>query len=96
MYTALAGLHYEFKPLGVYVTGTGSRVYEQAVLEKCRPRSEDHAVETDERRAVAYPEAFSGLCAKTAPKSFPGRLNRILTPLSPYRLARKMEAGPAW
>src|SRR5260221_8327731 len=45
-------LHYEFKPLGVYVTGTGSRGYEHSGAQKVRLRSEDHANETDERRAV--------------------------------------------
>jgi short-subunit dehydrogenase len=44
-------LQYEFKPLGVYVC-TGSRVYEHSGARKVRPRSEDHADETVERRAV--------------------------------------------
>ncbi len=45
-------LHYEFKPLGVYVTVPGSRVYEHRGARKVRLRSEDYADETDERRAV--------------------------------------------
>ena len=46
------GLHYEFKPLGVYVTVPGSRVYEHTGARKVQLRSEDHADETVERRAV--------------------------------------------
>ena len=46
------GLHYEFKPLGVYVTVPGRRVYEHTGARKVQLRSEDHAAETDERRAV--------------------------------------------
>jgi short-subunit dehydrogenase len=45
-------LHYEFKRLGVYVTVLGSRVYEHSRARKVRPRSEDNADETDERRTV--------------------------------------------
>jgi uncharacterized protein len=45
-------LHYEFKPLGVYVTVLAAGFTDTAVLEKVRPRSEDDAAETDERRAV--------------------------------------------
>ena len=45
-------LHYEFKPLDVYVTVLAARGYEHSGARKVRPRSEDHADETDERRAV--------------------------------------------
>ena len=45
-------LHVEFKPLGVYVTVLGSRVYAHRGARKVRLQSEDHAAETDERRAV--------------------------------------------
>jgi len=45
-------LHYEFKPLGVYVTVLATGFTNTPVLEKVRLRSEDHADETDERRAV--------------------------------------------
>ena len=40
------------KPLGVYVTVLAAGVTNTAVIDKVRPQSEDHADETDERRAV--------------------------------------------
>ena len=45
-------LHYEFKPLGVYVTVLAAGVTNTAVNRQIRPRSENHADETDERRAM--------------------------------------------
>ena len=45
-------LHYEFKALGVHVTVPSNRVYEHTGARKVPLRSEDHAAETDERRAV--------------------------------------------
>src|ERR1700692_4091227 len=45
-------LHYELKPLRCLRHCTGSRGYEHSGARKVRPRSEDYADETDERRAL--------------------------------------------
>ncbi len=45
-------LHFEFKPLGVCVTVLAAGFTDTAVIDKFRPRSENHADETDERRAM--------------------------------------------
>src|SRR3977135_2596629 len=83
-------LHYEFKPLGVYVTVLAAGFTNTAVLEKfgldpktmpMRPMSVEQCVF----------EALSGLL-KNRSRIVPGRLNRILNALVPASLARKMEA----
>src|SRR5580692_2232936 len=83
-------LHYEFKPLGVYVTVLAAGFTNTAVLEKfgldpktmpMKPMSVEQCVS----------EGLSGL-RKNRSKIVPGRLNRILNALVPASLARKMEA----
>jgi len=83
-------LHYEFKPLGVYVTVLAARFTNTAVLEKfgldpktmpMKPMSVEQCVS----------EALSGL-RKNRSKVVPGRLNRIMNALVPPSLARKLEA----
>src|SRR5467141_5353246 len=83
-------LHYEFKPLGVYVTVLAAGFTNTAVLEKfgldpktmpLKPMSVEQSVS----------EALSGL-RKNRYKVIPGRLNRILNALVPASLARKIEA----
>src|SRR5713101_3650371 len=82
--------HYEFKPLGVYVTVLAAGFTNTAVLEKfgldpktmpMKPMSVEQCVS----------EGLSGLL-KNRSKIVPGRLNRILNALVPASLARKMEA----
>src|SRR3984893_8436631 len=84
-------LHYEFKPLGVYVTVLAAGVTNTAVLEKfaldpktmpMRPMSVEQCVF----------EGLSGL-VKNRSRIVPGRLNRILNALVPASLARKMLAN---
>jgi short-subunit dehydrogenase len=83
-------LHYEFKPLGVYVTVLAAGVTNTAVLEKfaldpktmpMKPMSVEQCVS----------EGLSGL-VKNRSRIVPGRLNRILNALVPPSLARKMLA----
>ena len=83
-------LHYEFKPLGVYVTVLAAGVTNTAVLEKfaldpktmpTKPMSVGQCVS----------EGLSGLL-KNRSRIVPGRLNRILNALVPASLARKMLA----
>src|SRR5580698_4626022 len=83
-------LHYEFKPLGVYVTVLAAGVTNTAVLEKfaldpktmpMNPMSVEQCVS----------EGLSGL-VKNRSRIVPGRLNRILNALVPASLARKMLA----
>src|SRR6266853_19660 len=83
-------LHYEFKPLGVYVTVLAAGFTNTAVLEKfgldpktmpMKPLSVEQCVS----------EGLSGLL-KNRSRIVPGRLNRILNALVPASLARKMEA----
>jgi len=83
-------LHYEFKPLGVYVTVLAAGVTNTAVLEKfaldpktmpMKPMSVEQCVS----------EGLSGL-VKNRSRIVPGRLNRILNALVPASLARKMVA----
>src|SRR5260370_22342698 len=82
-------LHYEFKPLGVYVTVLAAGVTNTAVLEKfaldpktmpMKPMSVEQCVS----------EGLSGL-VKNRSRIVPGRLNRILDALV-ASLARKMLA----
>jgi short-subunit dehydrogenase len=94
MYTALdslgEALHYEFKPLGVYVTVLAVGITNTEVLEKfgfdpktmpMKPMSVEQCVS----------EGLSGLL-KNRSRIIPGRLNRIMNALVPASLARKMEA----
>ena len=83
-------LHYEFKPLGVYVTVLAAGVTNTAVLEKfaldpktmpMKPMSVEQCVS----------EGLSGL-VKNRSRIVPGRLNRIMNALVPASLARKLEA----
>jgi uncharacterized protein len=83
-------LHYEFKPLGVYVTVLAAGFTNTAVLEKfgldpktmpMKPMSVEQCVS----------EGLSGLL-KNRSKIVPGRLNRILNAFVPASLARKIEA----
>ena len=83
-------LHYEFKPLGVYVTVLAAALTNTAVHEKfgldpktspMKPMSVEQCVS----------EGLSGL-RKNRSKVIPGRLNRIMNALVPASLARKMEA----
>ena len=83
-------LHYEFKPLGVYVTVLAAGFTNTAVLEKfgfdpktmpLKPMSVEQCVS----------EGLTGL-RKNRSRIVPGRLNRIMNALVPASLARKMEA----
>ena len=83
-------LHYEFKPLGVYVTVLAAGVTNTAVLEKfaldpktmpMKPMSVEQCVS----------EGLNGLL-KNRSRIVPGRLNRIMNALVPASLRRKMEA----
>jgi short-subunit dehydrogenase len=83
-------LHYEFKPLGVYVTVLAAGFTNTAVLEKfgldpktmpMKPMNVEQCVS----------EGLSGL-RKNRSRIVPGRLNRILNALVPASLARKIEA----
>ena len=84
-------LHYEFKPLGVYVTVLAAGFTNTAVLDKfgldpktmpMKPMSVEQCVS----------EALSSL-RRNRSKVIPGRLNRILNALVPASLARKIEAA---
>jgi hypothetical protein len=90
VYSLGEALHYEFKPLGVYVTVLAAGVTNTAVLEKfaldprtmpMKPMSVQQCVS----------EGLSGLL-KNRSRIVPGRLNRIMNALVPASLARKMEA----
>jgi len=83
-------LHYEFKPLGVYVTVLAAGFTNTPVLEKfgfdpktmpMKPMSVEQCVS----------EGLSGLL-KNRSRVVPRRLNRIMNALVPASLARKMEA----
>jgi short-subunit dehydrogenase len=83
-------LHYEFKPLGVYVTVLAAGVTNTAVIDKfglnpktmpMKPMSVEQCVS----------EGLSGL-RKNRSRVVPGRLNRIMNAVVPASLARKMLA----
>ena len=83
-------LHYEFKPLGVYVTVLAAGFTNTPVLEKfgfdpktmpMKPMSVEQCVS----------EGLSSLL-KNRSRIVPGRLNRIMNALVPASLARKIEA----
>ena len=84
-------LHYEFKPLGVYVTVLAAGFTETAVLGKfgfdpktmpLKPMNVEQCVS----------EALSGL-VKNRSRVIPGRLNRLMNALVPAYLARRIEAN---
>ena len=83
-------LHYEFKPLGVYVTVLAVGITNTEVLEKfgfdpktmpMKPMSVEQCVS----------EGLSGLL-KNRSRIIPGRLNRIMNALVPASVARKLLA----
>ena len=83
-------LHYEFKPLGVYVTVLAAGVTNTAVIDKfgldpktmpMKPMSVEQCVS----------EGLSGL-RKNRSRVVPGRLNRIMNALVPASLSRKLLA----
>ena len=83
-------LHYEFKPLGVYVTVLAAGVTNTAVIGKfgldpktmpMKPMSVEQCVS----------EGLSGL-RKNRSRVVPGRLNRIMNAIVPASLARKLLA----
>jgi short-subunit dehydrogenase len=83
-------LHYEFKPLGVYVTVLAAGVTNTAVIYKfgldpksmpMKPMSVEQCVS----------EGLSGL-RKNRSRVVPGRLNRIMNALVPASLSRKLLA----
>ena len=83
-------LHYEFKPIGVYVTVLAAGVTNTAVIDKfglnpktmpMKPMSVEQCVS----------EGLSGLL-KNRSRVVPGRLNRIMNALVPASLARKLLA----
>src|SRR5579859_3320343 len=83
-------LHYEFKPLGVYVTVLAAGFTNTPVLEKfgfdpktmpTKPMSVEQCVS----------EGLNGLLENRS-RIVPGRLNRIMNALVPAFLARRMEA----
>jgi short-subunit dehydrogenase len=83
-------LHYEFNPLGVYVTLLATGFANTAVLEKLGfdPKTMPMKPMSVER---CVSEGLSGLL-KNRSRIVPGRLNRIMNALVPASLARKMEA----
>jgi short-subunit dehydrogenase len=83
-------LHYEFKPVGVYVTVLAAGFTNTEVLEKfgfdpktmpMKPMSVEQCVS----------EGLNAL-RETRSRIVPGRLNRIMNALVPASVARKMEA----
>jgi short-subunit dehydrogenase len=83
-------LHYEFKPLGVYVTVLAAGFTDTAVLEKF-----GFDPKTMPMRPLSVEQCVSeGLRALRENRSriVPGRLNRIMNALVPASLARKIEA----
>ena len=83
-------LHYEFRPLGVYVTVLAAGFTNTAVIAKfgldpktmpMKPMSVEQCVS----------EGLGGLL-KNRSRIIPGRLNRIMNALVPASLARKIEA----
>src|SRR5216684_3195432 len=83
-------LHYEFKPLGVYVTVLAVAVTNTEVLEKF-----GFDPKTMPMKPLSVEQCVSeGLNALRVNRSriIPGRLNRIMNALVPAFVARKMEA----
>jgi short-subunit dehydrogenase len=83
-------LHYEFKPLGVYVTVLAAAFTNTEVLEKF-----GFDPKTMPMKPLSVEQCVSeGLNALRESRSriIPGRLNRIMNALVPASVARKMEA----
>jgi uncharacterized protein len=83
-------LHYEFKPLGVYVTVLAVGITNTEVLEKF-----GFDPKTMPMKPLSVEQCVSeGLNALRVNRSriIPGRLNRIMNALVPASLARKMQA----
>jgi short-subunit dehydrogenase len=83
-------LHYEFKPLGVYVTVLAVGITNTEVLEKF-----GFDPKTMPMKPLSVEQCVSeGLNALRVNRSriIPGRLNRIMNVLVPASLARKMQA----
>jgi uncharacterized protein len=83
-------LHYEFKPLGVYVTVLAAGVTNTAVLEKFALDPKTMPMKPM-RVEQCVSEGLSGL-VKNRSRIVPGWLNRISNALVPASLARKMLA----
>jgi uncharacterized protein len=83
-------LHYEFKPLGIYVTVLAAGFTDTEVIEKfgLDPKTMPLKPMTVEQ---CVSEGLSGLI-KNRSRVVPGRLNRIMNALVPPSLARKLEA----
>ena len=83
-------LHYEFKPLGVYVTVLAAGVTNTAVIDKfgLNPKTMPMKPMTVEQ---CVSEGLSGL-RKNRSRVVPGRLNRIMNAIVPASLARKLLA----
>ena len=83
-------LHYEFKPLGVYVTVLAAGVTNTAVIDKfgLNPKTMPMKRMSVEQ---CVSEGLSGLL-KNRSRVVPGRLNRIMNALVPASLARKLLA----
>src|ERR1700674_4419142 len=84
-------LHYEFKPLGVYVTVLAVGITNTEVLEKF-----GFDPKTMPMKPLSVEQCVSeGLNALRVNRSriIPGRLNRIMNALVPASLARKIQAG---
>jgi len=83
-------LHYEFKPLGVYVTVLATGFANTPVLEKFGFDPKTMPMKPM-RVEQCVSEGLNGLL-KNRSRIVPGRLNRIMNALMPASLARKMEA----
>jgi len=83
-------LHYEFKPLGVYVTVLAAGVTNTAVIDKfgLNPKTMPMKPMTVEQ---CVSEGLSGL-RKNRSRVVPGRLNRIVNAVVPASLARMLLA----
>jgi len=83
-------LHYEFKPLGVYVTVLAAGVTNTAVIDKfgLNPKTMPMKPMTVEQ---CVSEGLSGL-RKNRSRVVPGRLNRIMNAVVPASLARMLLA----
>jgi short-subunit dehydrogenase len=83
-------LHYEFKPLGVYVTVLAAGVTNTAVIDKFGLNPKTMPMKPM-RVEQCVSEGLGGLL-KNRSRVVPGRLNRIMNALVPASLARKLLA----
>ena len=83
-------LHYEFKPLGVYVTVLAAGVTNTAVIDKFGLNPKTMPMKPM-RVEQCVSEGLSGL-RKNRSRVVPGRLNRIMNALVPVSLGRRMQA----